>query len=309
MIKHTCNNIEEYLEHIKKIDIKYMQLKKGVFLNELISVSNNEIIIQYVKSTLSSKIFAVVPNYYTFFFVNSFHKQQNNGIEIDKETLVIVAPNKEFERISYGEYEVMSINIPKLIIEKRLGPLLSGIYKSNNCKHMNALQSYCNENIFQGSFNPSTFDYCLENILDCIEGIISETDIKNKKNTYSLQYNDISTFMKRNLKSDLYIPEIAEKFKITDRTLRNIFRSEVGISPKEYKNAIIMNRFKTKLLKCKESNINDVCIQCGIADHSLLSKNFKEFFTVSPSEYRSLFMNQKIKINVKENNPLKKRRE
>ena len=87
MIKHTCNNIEEYLEHIKKIDIKYMQLKKGVFLNELISVSNNEIMVWMHSSHFSE--FKFEPEYFSEFKTNS-----NSGWVNDLNTRELIKYNE-----------------------------------------------------------------------------------------------------------------------------------------------------------------------------------------------------------------------
>ena len=93
--------------------------------------------------------------------------------------------------------------------------------------------------------------------------------------------------MNENYKSDLTIVEIAEKFDITDRTLRNIFVNQVGMSPKQYKHSISMNKFKDKLLKSKEDSVTDIFIRCGMRDHSLASKYFKDFFKLTPTEYRN----------------------
>ena len=72
----------------------------------------------------------------------------------------------------------------------------------------------------------------------------------------------------------LSISELSKRNHITVRQLERKFKSQIGLSPKEYSNII---RFQNALNIIKNSNENrsllDIAFECGYYDHSHLCKN------------------------------------
>ena len=287
MIKNSCDNIEQFLAQIKNMDLDFTQLKKGIFHSELWELSINNIKIQYGNCRLSAKVQAAVnKDFYAFTFLASSHKQIFNGHLTDNNSLVIMEPNKECKRIAFGNFSFITIYIPKAFIKNRFKKLQTGIYKVL-CNTL--LQRF--KNIIYMIFYSNTSDallneYFSEIILDHLEAIIAKTELSCITSYYDKKFIKISDFIKKNYKNNLSVVEIANHFKITDRTLRNIFINQIGISPKQFQKSIQINKFREELVKNTKDSISEIIIQNGMRDHSLVTKDFKAFFQKTPTEYK-----------------------
>jgi methylphosphotriester-DNA--protein-cysteine methyltransferase len=62
---------------------------------------------------------------------------------------------------------------------------------------------------------------------------------------------------------------------------------QVGILPKQYQKAIQLNLLKDEIVRNKQSNITECIIESGMESHSLVSKNFKSYFKMTPSEFKN----------------------
>ncbi|SMG15009.1 helix-turn-helix transcriptional regulator [Arenibacter troitsensis] len=82
----------------------------------------------------------------------------------------------------------------------------------------------------------------------------------------------------------LSISEISKRNHITVRQLERKFKSQIGLSPKEYSNII---RFQNALNIIKNSNENrsllDIAFECGYYDHSHLNNEIKRNTGLSPT--------------------------
>ena len=77
---------------------------------------------------------------------------------------------------------------------------------------------------------------------------------------------------------------IAEYFSISDRTLRNIFINQTGISPKKYLNSIKLNKLKENLKKNTDKTITSLIFNSGFSNYSSTTKEFKKLFQIVPKE-------------------------
>ena len=287
MVKFKCNTIEQYEEHIKDIDIKITQLKKSIFQTEFWQLNLEDIQIQYTNWTTSYKAEGTISEgFYSFVLIISKDKQFFNGCEIDDESIIVIEPQKSMERVGIDSFSAVMIHLPKVWVENTFRYLKTGIYKANDKKLLVRLKSILYQLFYSDRSNPILTKYYSDTMRESIESIINNTQIKDGNSYYAKEYKKASDFMEKNYKNDLSIVEIANHFKITDRTLRNIFINQVGISPKQFQKAIQINKFKDELLKNSNSNITDIMIQNGMKDQSLGSKDFKEYFQISPTEYR-----------------------
>lgn len=82
----------------------------------------------------------------------------------------------------------------------------------------------------------------------------------------------------------LSISELSKRNHITVRQLERKFKSQIGLSPKEYSNII---RFQNALNIIKNSNENrsllDIAFECGYYDHSHLNNEIKRNTGLSPT--------------------------
>ena len=124
---------------------------------------------------------------------------------------------------------------------------------------------------------PTQFFKALHRHMDC-------APLKVFKSKH-LSYMEARAYMHTNLHQPITIDEIAKKFDITERTLRNHFQEELGISPKQYLNTIRLQRVRNELKnKKKKVNIEAVVRKYGFHHMGQFSKRYKDFFGELPSE-------------------------
>lgn len=86
---------------------------------------------------------------------------------------------------------------------------------------------------------------------------------------------------------DISIEELAFKFKISDRTLRNIFYTCAGMSPKKYLRILQLNNLRKNLFK-NDIKISQIIIDENLPTQSQITKEFKEHFLKTPSSYKKI---------------------
>jgi AraC-like DNA-binding protein len=103
--------------------------------------------------------------------------------------------------------------------------------------------------------------------------------IRSKENVLHSIISDIHS-----ANGKLKISELARRNHTTVRQLERKFKSQIGISPKEYSNII---RFQNALNLIKNSSENhsllDIAFECGYYDHSHLKNKIKRNTGFSPS--------------------------
>lgn len=88
---------------------------------------------------------------------------------------------------------------------------------------------------------------------------------------------------------------LAENISVTDlcvgvnlsvSRLRQLFKTNVGISPKQYIRCVRLNR-AASLLRTSFLSVKEISFQIGSKDVSHLVRDFKKQFGVTPSEFRA----------------------
>jgi len=84
---------------------------------------------------------------------------------------------------------------------------------------------------------------------------------------------------------NIRVPDLAYQMTVSERTFRNRIREYTGFSPHEYMMEARMNRALQLLVTGTYLTIAEVAHAVGLEYSSYFSKNFKERFGKSPSEY------------------------
>jgi len=98
----------------------------------------------------------------------------------------------------------------------------------------------------------------------------------------------ICKFIEDNLAVDLDASAVAANFSISERQLNRICQSENGMSFREMKVHIRMERIRN-LLAATELSVEEIAARTGFADRYSLSKFFKKWEGMSPAMYKNSY--------------------
>ena len=95
----------------------------------------------------------------------------------------------------------------------------------------------------------------------------------------------IMNFIDENYDKRITIEEIARKFYLNKNYMRTLFVKQLGLSPKQYLQRVRMKR-AAFLLDETENDVALIAKSVGYDDALLFSKMFKQYWGVSPVQYR-----------------------
>ena len=99
-------------------------------------------------------------------------------------------------------------------------------------------------------------------------------------------FMEARAYMHTHLYEEITIDEIAKKFKLSERTLRNYFKEELNTSPKQYLIALRLTKIRDelKVLKNEKGSVEKTARRFGFHHMGQFSKAYKDFFGELPSE-------------------------
>lgn len=92
-----------------------------------------------------------------------------------------------------------------------------------------------------------------------------------------------------NLSEAMDMEELAQKLHMSYSTFRRKFKEQMNCSPGEYRRDIKMDHARQKL-EYTDISIADLSFNLGYSDQFSFSKQFKSFYSLSPSDYRKKFL-------------------
>ena len=95
----------------------------------------------------------------------------------------------------------------------------------------------------------------------------------------------IMNFIDENYDKRITMEEIAKKYYLNKNYMRTLFVKQLGLSPKQYLQRVRMKR-AAFLLTETESDVALIAKSVGYDDALLFSKMFKQYWGVSPIQYR-----------------------
>lgn len=282
-------SIEELYKSIKTINSKNLQLKKGPFFSYFSEFFYENILIHNIYANTSILCEGISQSeYYMFILSASFNSQKFKGQEFESNSLIIIEPEKEYSKISFGANNSLILYVPKEDIFKNYGSLKTGIYKIENQKKAKGLLLSSLQLLNSYEQNTKSFEDNLNSSVEIIYDVLSNKtiSINEKIKNNSSNFYRIKQFMEIEYKNNLDILEIAEHFNITDRTLRNLFSNQIGISPKQFQKAIKMNYLKKSIINNPDTTISEIILNEGMSSQSHVIKDFKNYFNMTPNQFR-----------------------
>ena len=107
----------------------------------------------------------------------------------------------------------------------------------------------------------------------------SSRDVMNEQIVYTME-----RYIRKNL-ATVTVHELSEEFGVEERTLRNLFTKTIGITPKQCILKIRLE-YAGNLLLATEQPLSSISQSAGFANQYHFSKAFKEFYGITPMQYR-----------------------
>ncbi len=98
---------------------------------------------------------------------------------------------------------------------------------------------------------------------------------------------NILRYIDENYRSDLSIHSLATRFYLSDVHFMTYFRKNLGMTCNQY---ITETRLREagKMLINSNLSVSEICFECGFRNLSNFNRRFREYYSVTPSEYKKM---------------------
>lgn len=106
------------------------------------------------------------------------------------------------------------------------------------------------------------------------------------KNSYLVSINKAIAFIESNWTIDIQLKDIAAQASISPYHFHRVFKSLTGDTTKEFLTRLRLEKAALKL-KHSQNDIGQIAFDCGYQNHETFTRAFKDYFGLSPLEYRN----------------------
>lgn len=131
-------------------------------------------------------------------------------------------------------------------------------------------------------------DQMVRSILEQILILVSRAapqDFAFREGAPNSRVGEIQRYIEAHFTEDIKISQLAEQFFLNHCYLTHLFKEQVGYSPKQY---ILLNRlsYAQELLETTPLQVAQIAFKCGFGDANNFIRAFREWYGVSPNQYR-----------------------
>jgi len=214
-----------------------------------------------------------------------------NRLKVDIGDLIIIDDSKPYDFVSSHRTIMSIISIHKSLLAMHIPSILSCIDKK--FKDPDNILSKAIDSQWKASIEiPGLLDNAHE--IDKMEHTIIETlkqSLEGQKGVSSRLTKgeetafDIKSYLLESLEETISIHSIAKKFKLSEKTIENSFRSLFGIKPKRFIRFLKLNHahHDLKLANVQTAQVSDIAIKWGFTHFGRFSSDYKSLFGVVPS--------------------------
>jgi AraC family transcriptional regulator len=114
------------------------------------------------------------------------------------------------------------------------------------------------------------------------------------RDAYLESINKAIAYMEENATVDIQLKDIATQANLSQYHFHRVFKSLTGDTTKDFLTRLRLEKAAIKL-KHSETEIGQIAFDCGYQNHETFSRAFKDYFGLSPIDYRSTV--QQLTIN------------
>ncbi len=209
-----------------------------------------------------------------------------------KNKTILLPRNKELSRFFlYGQTLQpieLSLKGPFQMIVFQLYPFTSKLLFSvdpkklnDDCYDLSKIETTNNTNPLNKINASTNIDSRIRIIAQFLSKLASEKGLqKFQKLQFAIQ-------LVTDRKGIITVNELAERMKISERTLQRMFNENIGISPKKFAKIIQFQISLTQISQDSFSKLTDVVYENGYADQSHFIRNIKKITGKRPSQLKS----------------------
>lgn len=138
-------------------------------------------------------------------------------------------------------------------------------------------------------------DFLINLILIEISQQVINSAFKNSEGAgpAGAKLNNILEWIRINIKKDISVEEISERFNFNKDYLSRMFKKHIGVGIVRYVNG--MRVLMAKELLCQpDPSIKEIAYSVGFKDEKYFMKLFKEYENITPSEFRNTYYQTKL---------------
>ena len=107
------------------------------------------------------------------------------------------------------------------------------------------------------------------------------------RTTKKINIGKIKEYIDQNYSHDIYLEQLAQKFKVTPKYMSRYLKEGLGMSFMQYLSALRISKAKA-LLGASSSGIDEIASEVGFNSRNTFIRMFKKLEGITPSEYRNL---------------------
>jgi AraC family transcriptional regulator len=106
------------------------------------------------------------------------------------------------------------------------------------------------------------------------------------KNSYLESINKAIAYIESNSTTDIQLKDIATQANLSQYHFHRVFKSLTGDTTKDFLTRLRLEKAALKL-KHSQNDIGQIAFDCGYQNHETFTRAFKEYFHLTPIEYRN----------------------
>lgn len=110
---------------------------------------------------------------------------------------------------------------------------------------------------------------------------------KDLNSEYIFRINRTIDYIESNIENPMTLEELATIANFSKFHFSRLFQSIVGETPFQFILRVRLEKAATFILNNNNESISEIAYKCGFSDISIFSRNFKNYFHVSASQYRA----------------------
>lgn len=214
-----------------------------------------------------------------------------NDIKMNLFEIIVLDDTQAYDFTSSDQVKIGVLSVEKCLLEK----LIPDISSMRNKKYIDIdnILSDTIENEWKYVLNNKNISHDSEKLHEMQESMVNaivkvldgQTALVNRLTDGEKTAIKIKSFLLNSLEENISISKLSRRYKISERTFQNSFKSLYGMTPKYFIQMIKINKVHEDLqsYSCQYLNISEIAMKWGFTHLGRFSKSYENVFGELPS--------------------------